>query len=250
MSAAHTHQEVEGVQRALNGFLSKDPSLGFAKLRVDGDNGQATKQRIKDGKFFLGYVESRRDAAFGDELLWRLHNPKTKHAATKAAPFKVDAAAIERGNSRRTERRKAVVRNHAKAIITSGVAHYDGKPVFAGAVWYLDYARKTGVTVGGVHYLWHGTLTSGWRDPVYSRGVCMRKCGRPSCPGTCAGLSSNHVGTKMVLRGPGSKFALDTSDYDRFGFIMAHIPDEALAGRPRLMNHLPNDRVHFSPSGN
>lgn len=241
----HTRQEIEGVQRALNSFL-KDRTLGYPALKVDGRAGNATDARIKDAKFLLGYTESRVDSSFGDELMWRLHNPSKTHAKSKVAPFTVDKSAIQRGKSRRTARRKAVVRNHAKAIITTGVTYYDGVPVAKAAVFYLDYARHTGVD----GRKWGGRLSSGWRDPVYSRGICIQKCGAPSCPGICAGLSSNHVGQKLVLNGPGSQFALDVTDYIDFGHIMSHMPAEALEGRPRLSNHLPADPVHYSPTGN
>lgn len=83
---------------------------------------------------------------------------------------------------------------------------------------------------------WRGVVNSGYRSPEYSQQLCYQICGRPSCPGTCAGVTSNH--TQYVY--PGG--AVDVSDYYTFAAVQQKI------GSP-LHCALPNDRPHFSASG-
>lgn len=84
--------------------------------------------------------------------------------------------------------------------------------------------------------LWHGVYVSGARTAAHSEALCFGMCGAPSCSGTCAGRSSNHV--PVVY--PGG--ALDVSDYYNFGKAARQV------GAP-LRNDLPADRVHYSVSG-
>lgn len=67
---------------------------------------------------------------------------------------------------------------------TQGVAWFDGKAVAAWIAPVLAQARNQG---------WAGSLTSGYRSPEYSEQLCYQICGAPSCPGRCAGRSSNHT---------------------------------------------------------
>lgn len=121
--------------------------------------------------------------------------------------------------------------NKAAAARTTGVTHFDGIPVANWLVPYLEWGRAHG---------WHGRLVSGWRDPVYSEGLCLRMCGARSCPGRCAGRSSNHSGSEKPHG------AVDVSDFYTFGRVMQSCP---LA--PKLINRLgAQDPVHFSQSGN
>lgn len=83
---------------------------------------------------------------------------------------------------------------------------------------------------------WRGPVTSGYRSPEYSQQLCYQICGAPSCPGTCAGVTSNH--TQYMQ--PGG--AVDVGDYVTFARI------QPLIGSP-LRNALPADPVHFSASG-
>lgn len=93
---------------------------------------------------------------------------------------------------------------------------------------WLQKIRDTGI--------WHGVGVSGARTAAHSEALCFGMCGAPSCPGTCAGRSSNHV---PVIY-PGG--AIDVSDYDNFERAAKQV------GAP-LINDLPADPVHFSPSG-
>lgn len=108
-----------------------------------------------------------------------------------------------------------------------GVVKFDGHLVAAWIVPWLKKARQMG---------WKGHVTSGWRDPAYSERLCRQMCGAPSCPGRCAGRSSNHSG-KVFPKG-----AIDVSDEATFAVIMRKL-------RAPLRNDLPADRVHFSVTG-
>lgn len=87
---------------------------------------------------------------------------------------------------------------------------------------------------------WRGVVNSGVRTPEYSESLCYQICGAPSCPGRCAGRSSNH---NMVASQGYPYGAVDLSDYYNFGAIQPRI------GSP-LRNALgAQDPVHFSVSG-
>lgn len=108
-----------------------------------------------------------------------------------------------------------------------GIVTFDGKPCVEWIAYWLQKSRNAG---------WGGTLVSGYRTPEYSQQLCYQICGAPSCPGRCAGTSSNH--TKQGYLGG----AVDVSDYTNFEAIQYRI------GSP-LRNDLPVDPVHFSATG-
>lgn len=121
-------------------------------------------------------------------------------------------------------------KNQKAAKKATGVTRFDGVPVAAWMVPYLEWARRNG---------WRGQLVSGWRDPAYSESLCRRMCGAPSCPGRCAGRASNHAGSVQPHG------AVDVSDYYTFGRLMQRCPIQ-----PRIYNALgARDPVHFSVSG-
>lgn len=110
---------------------------------------------------------------------------------------------------------------------------FDGKPVPDWIYPWLQKARASG--------RWHGVLVSGYRTPAYSEQLCYGICGAPSCPGRCAGRSSNHC-CPPSFTGQPYEGAVDVSDYYAFGQVMASF------GYP-LVNHLPSDPVHYSKTG-
>jgi hypothetical protein len=114
------------------------------------------------------------------------------------------------------------------AVGGTGVDNYGGKPVCDWIVEILKNAKATG--------LWKGTVTSGYRSPAYSQSLCQHMCGAPSCPGRCAGVTSNHGGCT------GGKGAVDVTDEAGFRRAMAAL------GNP-LRNDLPSDTGHFSRDG-
>jgi hypothetical protein len=84
---------------------------------------------------------------------------------------------------------------------------------------------------------WRGVVVSGYRTPAYSERLCYGMCGRPQCPGRCAGRATNHA------RKGGRNGAVDVTDYYTFRAECKRLGSW-------LENHLPQDLVHFSDSGN
>jgi hypothetical protein len=222
---AKTKDQIRHVQNEMNKFVEKNPSLGYTKLRVDGDHGKLSKKLMRDIKHDLGYSKkNQRISGWSNKFLHRMRHPnlvEPRWGATKLA--------IKNGKKRRRKRRIAVRRLKITAFLSAGVGTFDGKPVAKCAIPILQWCREHG---------WHGQLVSGWRSAVYSISLCIRMCGRPSCPGRCAGASTNHTGNSP------SRFAMDVSDYVNFAHIVARCPI-----KPHVHNSLPNDLVHFSPSG-
>lgn len=217
-----SRSEVLALQKALNTFTDKY-LLDVPPIKVDGDKGHATNKRVRQCKFWLGYTKKNRNALVGKAFMWRLRHPLARGLTQTPA-------ALKRGHERRVEQRKDAKANRASAGRTTGVGTFDGIPCANVAIRYLKWAREHG---------WQGHLTSGWRDPVYSRSLCRNMCGADSCPGKCAGLTSNHVGSTP------ERFAMDVTDYVRFGELMAKCPLE-----PKLHNYLgAADPVHWSPNG-
>ena len=165
--------QVKALQSALNAFSGKRLK-NVAPIVVDGVKGKATVKRIREAKNYLGYTGKERNSAKIDkEFVQRL-----KHPARHSNP-----RMLARALRRRRKQKKAAKLSLAPR---SGVATFDGRPVAAWMQPYLVWARNNG---------WKGTLNSGWRDPAHSEELCLQMCGRPSCPGKCAGRSSNHAGS-------------------------------------------------------
>lgn len=116
------------------------------------------------------------------------------------------------------------------------IVMFDGKPC---AKWMADIASKA----RAADY-WHGTLLSGVRTVAESIALCQHICGHDSCPGLCAGASTNHTcpptHTCKEYEGAG-----DFTDAARLcAFARAHgVP---LHGGGEF---LPNDVNHCSYSG-
>lgn len=211
-----TKAEWKARQHRLNLFTSKYLK-GVGKVRVDGDPGPSTHKRIREAKYWLGYVNDKSER-------WNEHFHKSLLAPNDPRP--TSKATVKRGK----KRRRAHNLRWAASHVRPGVTTFDGVRVARWLVPYLQHARATGI--------WHGHLVSGWRDPAYSEQLCYHMCGRPSCPGKCAGRSSNHSGSAKP-RG-----ALDVTDYYNFGRAIRGW------GNPHIFNALgAQDPVHFSASG-
>ena len=211
--------EIRAVQLELNRFTERHLE-GLGPLVVDGVRGPATRKRIRRVKYFLGYSgPEQRKLTITPEFRRRVRHPRSARYLTPAM--------ASRGLRRRRAQRKAAKKSAAPR---AGVATFDGRPVAAWLEPYLVWARANG---------WRGTINSGYRDPAYSEGLCREICGAPSCPGRCAGRSSNHSGR---VRPAG---AIDVSEYAQFGELMRRCPL-----KPRIFNALgARDPVHFSASG-
>lgn len=219
--------EIKTLQHRMNEFV-KIYLDGLGPILVDGKLGPSTQGRIRTIKWYLGYLPPKGSKGGSNSLdptpdhdfRSRLWHPKSLRYSTPAR--------LARAARRRVEQRKRAKENADRAK-THGVSRYDGRLVANWLIPYLNWARSHG---------WRGTVVSGWRDPAYSESLCYRMCGNPSCPGRCAGRSSNHSGSDKPHG------AIDVSDYWRFGQIIAHCPYS-----PIIYNNLPIDRVHFSATG-
>lgn len=221
--AERTPAENRDLQRTLNRFTNKYLE-NVEPLIVDGDKGHATNRRIMTAKYFLGYG-SNRNGSVSPEFVRRVRHPHSRDYSP--------ATMLAAGAKRRRQQRLHERANSIAGKFAPGVGSFDGRPVAKCAIPYLEYARAHG---------WEGGLNSGWRNPLYSRSLCINMCGAPSCPGKCAGTSSNHVGSTC------DNFAIDVSDYVRFGQIMKSMPIPP--GKHQIWNALGSrDPVHFSPSG-
>jgi hypothetical protein len=218
-STTMSPDQVKALQTALNAFTGKRLH-GVGPLIVDGVKGRATVKRIREVKTYLGYSGMARKSPVVDkEFMQRLRHPRSARYSNPRM--------LARALRRRRAQRKA---SKTSSAPRAGVATFDGRPVAAWIQPYLVWARENG---------WKGTLSSGWRDPAYSEHLCLQMCGHTTCPGKCAGRTSNHAGSVKPAG------AIDVSDYVTFGHLMARCPYS-----PKLQNKLgARDPVHFSVSG-
>ncbi|HEX8745117.1 MAG TPA: hypothetical protein VF712_18475 [Thermoleophilaceae bacterium] len=209
-------------QRRLNKCVKRLDLLDVSALEEDGVPGPATRKRIRQLKHWLGYSAKKQTGAYDRGFHLRVLHPfSSKHSSE--AMLKAAAERRHEHNDRHRESEKL-------SAATSGVATFDGKRVAAWLVPYLEWAREHG---------WKGQLVSGWRDPVRSEQLCREICGQPSCPGRCAGRSSNHSGSTKP------QGAIDVSRFVEFGQLMRRCPHN-----PRIFNALgARDPVHFSATG-
>lgn len=219
-----THEEITKLQHALNQWSKDHKELGRQILKADGNDGKLTHELLHAVRHDLGYLKVT-GFPVDDNFYHRLRNPTTVNK-----DWGQDAAAVKRGKANRRKRRLWVVRNRISAYLHPGVGTFDGVPVAKTAIPVLRWCREHG---------WPGHLVSGFRTPAYSESLCYAMCGRPSCPGKCAGRATNHAYATP------ERFAMDVSDYVKFGEVVAHCPI-----KPHVHNALPNDLVHFSPQGN
>ncbi len=209
--------DVERLQASLNRFTDRWLE-NVAPLIVDGKKGFLTNRRIMTVKWYLGYL-GELDGRVTSKLVRRMRHPRN--------PRWSSVRQVLRGNRRRRRQRRRAIEDLDPR---PGVSRFDGRPVATWLRRYLVWAREHG---------WRGQLISGWRSPQHSEQLCFEICGRPTCPGRCAGRASNH----SKKQNPGG--AVDVSDYTRFGALMERAPF-----RPRIFNALgPVDPGHFSSTG-
>src|SRR3954451_23185176 len=219
-----THDEIKHLQSELNIWAKNHPELSRMRLKVDGELAAHTYSALHDARWDLGYLKTQ-GFPVDDNFYHRLRNPTRVQK-----DWGQDSAAVRRGKERRRKRRIWVLRNNIHAFLKPGVGKFDGVVVAKTAIPLLQWARQNG---------WPGHLVSGYRSPAYSESLCYAMCGRPSCPGKCAGRATNHAYATPA------RFAIDVSDYVKFREVIAHSPL-----RPKIHNALPRDLVHFSPQGN
>src|SRR4051794_30457492 len=101
-----TKSEISHLQRSMNRFTENHPELGYTSLRVDGDWGRLTKERVRQIKYLLGYSRKKMVPQVGAPFFKRMNHP------TKVEPrWHQTALAVKNGKKRRTKRRRSVRRN-------------------------------------------------------------------------------------------------------------------------------------------
>ena len=110
------------------------------------------------------------------------------------------------------------------------MVQFDGKPCAAWIAADLRKIREMG---------WDGYLLSGYRTPAYSQSLCYSICGAPSCPGRCAGSSSNH----SQYERPGGAADLDPAHIGQALALLRSI------GSPLHNSIGPSDPNHVSATG-
>jgi hypothetical protein len=226
----HTRHEVEVLQHALNDFFRRR-LRGYSPLIVDGKIGVMTNKRVMTAKFYLGYG-NKRAADFTDHLIKQLLNPMDKHHFE----YKDDGN-YELGIQRRETQRKVWEdHQHPSQQELGELVWKDGHYVVRWIGEINDEVRHAG------H--WQGYIESGWRSPEYSEHLCEVMCGAPTCPGRCAGKSTNHAKKGFMLG------AEDVTDYVTFRSELHRLDLWGQDEPGHLCNILPNDPVHFSAHGN
>ena len=136
---------------------------------------------------------------------------------------------VEKAAERKQARRKKTRAEESSLKVGSGdIVTFDGVPCVEWIAHDLLQARKCGV--------WNGQLVSGYRTPEHSVEICMDMCGAPTCPGRCAGTSSNHT-----MKGQGQG-AADVTDFVNCERALMEVGSS-------LHNDLPADLVHMSATG-
>lgn len=205
-------------QRAWNA-LNRTRALHYPALHVDGVRGHNTKIAMQKARYYLGLGTGRWDrnpVEVSDAFTHLLAHPfagniRRRRLATKRCKARV-------------ARWKASRRPPAPA---KGLLWMDGR---RGAAWIVR--GLTRVRAHGVAF----AIFSLWRSAAYSTSLCIRICGRPTCPGVCAGASTNHTGIE---------FPHGAADTGNAGAVRA---EAQRLGIP-LHNHLPRDFPHSSYNG-
>jgi hypothetical protein len=198
----------------------KNREFPWRTIDTDGDFGEKTETACHFAGWILGFSPSQL-AKIRDGTI-------TAHADAVLVHEKARSDAMKKRERERlpTVKKFRFLHNHPTRG-AKGVARFDGEQVAAWMVRWLKKSRDHG---------WRGELVSGYRSPAHSERLCLDMCGATSCPGRCAGRSSNHSGKDFPAG------AVDVSDQFTFAAIQPRI------GSP-LRNDLPSDRVHFSASG-
>jgi len=157
-------------------------------------------------------------------------DPRLPQIRAKRDQSRLLGSHLKRAEKKQRKLRKALRSKLNQIVDTNGdgLITVDGKPVSA------EVGREVLRIREGDR--WKGVIVSGYRTPEYSEHLCYLMCGRPRCPGRCAGRSSNHT-----LKG-GRNGAVDVSDYLTFAAECRRL-------NSWLTNNLPSDLVHFSDSG-
>jgi hypothetical protein len=131
---------------------------------------------------------------------------------------------------------KKLKHDHDQGHPHTPLVELDGRQVPHWIAKILTDARESGI--------WSGYVFSGYRSPEYSTSICVGMCGHPTCPGQCAGASSNHS-CPPTHTGKYPEGAVDVTDPAGLrAYCRSH--NRPLHGGGE---QLPNDIPHFSHTG-
>lgn len=227
---------VDDLQKGIDRVLGQR-HFKWRKVPIDGVAGTATFGSAHLALWLMGASDEQlRKVRKGKTLTAHSYNLLTGQVERSDAMKKRD-------QQRRDDARKLRKQHKESNEVIGGCWAKWGE--FTVAAWMVGKAKgpdgtRTNWLQKSVEKGWSGGLYSGGRTPEYSESLCFGICGAPSCSGTCAGRSSNHSGCDGSYPGWG---AIDCQDYENFGRIQKEI------GSP-LQNRLPNDRPHYSVTGN
>jgi hypothetical protein len=212
--------EVKKLQHEVNKTLTR-AKLSWLRGDADGVAGHHTFKAARYAAAWQG-LSTEQLRTIGNDFEVTNHIYDVLTAAVKRSDEMKKRAQGRRANFAKLRDR------HNNPPPASGVTTFDGKEVAAWIADWLEKSREAG---------WKGTVTSGYRDPAYSESLCLAMCGAPSCPGRCAGRTSNHSGVDYPAG------AVDVTDYTTFAQIQKQI------GSP-LQNQLgAADPVNYSYTG-
>lgn len=195
------------------------------------DHLRAARKHRRTRTLYWRQVYSRRLKKYGrrdERTRFALH--KARISAQLGETSKRSERVLVLRAERKLARLRRWQRNHPPPVDPDGdgLITVDGRQVATAVGLEVRRIREGG--------RWKGYVVSGYRTPAYSEQLCYRMCGRPSCPGRCAGRNTNHA------RKGGRNGAVDVTDYITFRLECRRLGSW-------LENHLPYDLVHFSDSG-
>lgn len=213
----------------------KEAGFPWRKIKIDGQAGENTF----DAANMVAYIKG-----FSSDALHQIgKQQKLTHRAVEILEgHAVRTEAMKhRAHARQDDLKKLREQHkHPEPKPLPGreyLAAFDGHEVPVWIAKILWDARVSGV--------WKGVVISGYRSPQYSEELCLNMCGAPSCPGRCAGRSTNHAcpptGTGQPFEG-----AVDVTDYVGLRTYCRQV-NAPLRGGGEV---LPADLPHFSHNGN
>lgn len=225
---------VKAFQTALDHEL-KQHGFPWRKVKIDGQAGEHTFDAANMLAFIKGFSNSALiEIGKRQRLTVRAVQILEGHAERSGAMKHRSAAREDNLRQLREEHKHPAPKPlPGREFITE----LDGHDVPIWIAEILIAARNAGA--------WHGVVISGVRTPQASEELCLNMCGAPSCPGRCAGRSTNHA---CPPTGTGREFegAVDVTGYTELReYCHAHAPQ--LRGGGEV---LPADLPHFSHAGN
>lgn len=169
-------RHVRTLQREVNRTLDH-AELDWLRIPVDGALGPLTCKHARIAGSWQGLTTK--------QLHQIAHQHITPFLFEVLTHRRKRTAAQKKRHHQRLKHFKELRYHHKHPPHVEGLVHYDGEMLPGWIAEIDERARKSGV--------WQGRVISGVRSPEYSEHLCIIMCGHPTCPGRCAGRSSNHA---------------------------------------------------------